>query len=74
MQATRGEPEAGVPVKVSRYADMIHDFPDLFEEPGKQALNEIASALQSPVLSHDIGGLLCSYSLSRPRPTVLLTA
>ena len=39
--------EAGVPVKVSRYKGMIHDFPDLFEEPGRQALNEIASALRA---------------------------
>jgi acetyl esterase len=39
--------EAGVPTKVSRYDGMIHDFPDLFEEPGKQALAEIASALQA---------------------------
>src|SRR5436853_5436248 len=33
--------EAGVPVKVSRYEGMIHDFPDLFEEQGEQALTEI---------------------------------
>ncbi|MFL5663762.1 MAG: alpha/beta hydrolase [Ktedonobacteraceae bacterium] len=39
--------EAGVSVKVSRYDGMIHDFPDLFEEPGKQALVEIASALRA---------------------------
>jgi acetyl esterase/lipase len=39
--------EAGVSVKVSRYEGMIHDFPDLFEEPGKQALAEIASALRA---------------------------
>ena len=39
--------EAGVSVKVSRYEGMIHDFPDLFEEPGKQALAEIASVLQA---------------------------
>ena len=39
--------EAGVQVTVSRYDGMIHDFPDLFEEPGKQALTEIASALQA---------------------------
>ena len=38
---------AGVPVRTSRYDGMIHDFPDLFEEPGKQALTEIASALQA---------------------------
>jgi acetyl esterase/lipase len=36
--------EAGVPVRVSRYDGMIHDFPDLFEEPGNRALNEAASA------------------------------
>jgi acetyl esterase len=39
--------EAGVPVKASRYDGMIHDFPDLFEEPGNRALNEIASALRA---------------------------
>ena len=39
--------EAGVSVNVSRYEGMIHDFPDLFEEPGKQALAEIASALRA---------------------------
>ncbi len=39
--------EAGVPVKASRYDGMIHDFPDLFEEPGKRAFAEIASALRA---------------------------
>ena len=39
--------EAGVQTKVSRYDGMIHDFPDLLEEPGKQALAEIASALRA---------------------------
>lgn len=39
--------EAGVPVKASRYDGMIHDFPDLFEEPGNRALSEIASALRA---------------------------
>jgi acetyl esterase len=39
--------ESGVSLKVSRYDGMIHDFPDLFEEPGKQALAEIASALRA---------------------------
>jgi acetyl esterase len=38
---------AGVPTRVSRYAGMIRDFPDMFEEPGKHALTEIASALRS---------------------------
>ena len=37
--------EAGVPAKVSRYAGMIHDFPDSFEEPGNRAVDEIAAAL-----------------------------
>jgi acetyl esterase len=37
--------EADVSVRASRYDGMIHDFPDLFEEPGQQALAEIASAL-----------------------------
>ena len=51
--------EAGVPVKVSRYAGMIHDFPDMFEEPGKQALAEIA----------------CHLALRfRMRPGVIMTA
>ncbi|HXZ04319.1 MAG TPA: alpha/beta hydrolase [Ktedonobacteraceae bacterium] len=39
--------EAGVPVKASRYDGMIHDFPDLFEEPGNHSLDEIASALRA---------------------------
>ena len=39
--------EAGVLVKASRYDGMIHDFPDLFEEPGNRALDEIASALRA---------------------------
>ena len=37
--------EAGVPAKISRYAGMLHDFPDMLEEPGNRALDEIASAL-----------------------------
>lgn len=39
--------EAGVPVRASRYDGMIHDFPDLLEEPGNQALEEIASTLRA---------------------------
>jgi acetyl esterase len=39
--------EAGVQATVSRYDGMIHDFPDLFEEPGKQALAEMTSALRA---------------------------
>ena len=39
--------EAGVSVKSSRYDGMIHDFIDLFEEPGERALAEIASALRA---------------------------
>jgi acetyl esterase len=39
--------ESGVQVKISRYDGMIHDFPDLFEEPGKRAQEEIASALRA---------------------------
>jgi acetyl esterase len=39
--------EAGVQVKASRYDGMIHDFPDMFEELGNRALNEIASALRA---------------------------
>jgi acetyl esterase len=39
--------EAGVSVKASRYDGLIHDFPDLFEEPGERALAEIASALRA---------------------------
>jgi acetyl esterase len=37
--------EAGVPAKISRYDGMLHDFPDMLEEPGNRALDEIASAL-----------------------------
>jgi len=37
--------EAGVPTKVSRYDGMLHDFPDMLEEPGNRALDEIASVL-----------------------------
>jgi acetyl esterase/lipase len=37
----------GVSVKASRYNGMIHDFIDLFEEPGERALAEIASALRA---------------------------
>src|SRR6266567_3607986 len=37
--------EAGVQATVSCYDGMIHDFPDLFEEQGNQALAESASAL-----------------------------
>src|SRR2546421_11701668 len=36
---------AGVPVRISRYDGMLHDFPDMFEGPGNRALDEIASAL-----------------------------
>lgn len=39
--------EAGVPTKVSRYDGMIHDFQDTFDEPGKRAVDEIASALRA---------------------------
>jgi acetyl esterase len=39
--------EAGVLVRASRYDGMIHDFPDLFEESGNRALEEIASALRA---------------------------
>jgi acetyl esterase len=39
--------EAGVPVRASRYDGMIHDFPDMLEEPGNRALDEIASALRA---------------------------
>ena len=39
--------EAGVPTKVSRYAGMLHDFPDMLEEPGNRALDEIAAALRA---------------------------
>ena len=39
--------EAGVSVRASRYDGMIYDFPDLFEEPGNRALDEIASALRA---------------------------
>ena len=38
---------AGVPTQVSRYDGMIHDFLDLFEEPGTRGVNEIAAALRS---------------------------
>jgi acetyl esterase len=37
--------EAGVPAKISRYDGMLHDFPDMLEEPGNRALDEIASVL-----------------------------
>ena len=36
---------AGVPVRISRYDGMLHDFPDMLEEPGNRALDEIASVL-----------------------------
>jgi acetyl esterase len=39
--------EAGVQATVSCYEGMIHDFPDLFEEQGTQALTEAASALRA---------------------------
>lgn len=39
--------DAGVSTKVSRYDGMIHDFPDVLEEPGKQALAEITAALRT---------------------------
>lgn len=39
--------EAGVQTRISRYDGMIHDFPDLFEEQGSAALNEIAAALRT---------------------------
>ncbi len=39
--------EAGVPAKVSRYDGMIHDFLDLFEEPGNRGVAEIASVLRT---------------------------
>ena len=39
--------EAGVQTTISRYDGMIHDFPDLFEEPSKQALTEITAALRA---------------------------
>src|SRR5260221_9657534 len=38
--------EAGVPAKISRYDGMLHDFPDMLEEAGNRALDEIASALR----------------------------
>ena len=31
----------------SRYEGMLHDFPDMLEEPGNRALDEIASALRA---------------------------
>ncbi|MGO8949393.1 MAG: alpha/beta hydrolase [Ktedonobacterales bacterium] len=39
--------QAGIPARVSRYDGMIHDFLDLFEEPGNQGVNEIAAVLRS---------------------------
>lgn len=39
--------EFGVQATVSRYDGMIHDFLDLFEEPGTRALTEAASALRA---------------------------
>jgi len=39
--------ETGASVKASPYDGMIHDFPDLFEERGNRALDEIASALRA---------------------------
>lgn len=39
--------EAGVPTKVSRYDGMIHDFQDLFEEPGDRLADEIAAVLRA---------------------------
>ena len=39
--------EAGIPTKISRYAGMIHDFPDSFEEPGNRAVDEVAAALRA---------------------------
>ena len=39
--------EAGVPAKVSRYDSMIHDFPDMFEEPGNRAVAEISAVLRA---------------------------
>jgi acetyl esterase len=38
--------EDGILAKISRYAGMIHDFPNLFEEPGNRAVDEIAAALR----------------------------
>ena len=39
--------ESGVPTQISRYDGMIHDFPDLFEEPGGRAVSEIAAVLRT---------------------------
>ena len=39
--------DAGVLTTISSYEGIIHDFPNLIEEPGNRALNEIASALQA---------------------------
>ena len=38
---------AGVSATISRYEGMIHDFPDLFEEPANRVLDEIASAIHA---------------------------
>ena len=39
--------EAGVLTKISRYDGMLHDFPDMLEEPGNRAVDEIATALRA---------------------------
>jgi acetyl esterase/lipase len=39
--------EVGVPVRVSRYDGMIHDFLDLFEDPGNRGVDEIAAVLRA---------------------------